>query len=278
MRFFLSLFTTVAAIAFGALPAHAQARSRSGAGQGGGQIPQIRVENRLSLLELDGKFGGNLGGGPSPAIDLAGDTDLNDDGIWGYDLHISLGDARSGWLDFGFFRFASKGERFLHNDIQFRGVLFPQGSRIESRLDLRWSELVLGQVYGYGGGYYIGYEVGAVNYRFRLRVKAPLDGLHARVDEEPGLPLVGIKLAIGLGSSMLFTGTVRGNFFSFGDLESTFLAATIDLRMQTGSWLLFHAGWRYFRLDATFDLTGSDEAYTDFYVQGPYFSIEIRLG
>jgi hypothetical protein len=42
--------------------------------------------------------------------------------------------------------------------------------------------------------------------------------------------------------------------------------------------LLCHVGWRYFRLDAKFDLGGDDEAVTDFYVQGPYFGLEIRIG
>lgn len=277
MRFAIAGIAVLLTWAAWATPAQAQYRSRTGAGQGGGRIPQIRVENRLTMIELEGKFAGGTGGGPSPTISMKGDTDLDDE-LWQYDLKVALGDVRAGWLEFGLFRFASRGKRILHHPVQFRGVNFPAGTLTKSRLDFRWSELVLGQLYGYGGGYYIGYEVGAANYRYRVRIRAPLDGLYMRVDEEPGLPLVGVKLAVGLGSALLFAGTIRGNFFSFGSLDSNVLEAEIDLRIQTGSWLLFHVGWQYFRLDAKFNLSGADTAWTDFYVQGPYLGIEIRIG
>ena len=258
-----------------ATPAAAQGRTQQGGGQGA-QIPQIKTELQLWHLELDGRFGISQNGGSVPRIDLAGDVDLDDEFLAG-GLRVSLGDIRMGWLEFGYFRFVTTGKRFLHQPLTIRGVTYPADTLLRTRLDFRWSELVLGQLYGYGGGYYIGYEVGGADYRYRLRLRDAINGGGDRIDETPTMPLVGVKLGIGMGQAVLFLGSLRGNFFNFGNLDSNVIEATIELRMQFAPWGLLHVGWQYFSLDAEFSL-GADTGETRFFVQGPFLGLEIRVG
>lgn len=274
-RSILTALGVAGALAAWAAPASAQARAQRGGSQGA-QIPQIKGEFQLIAFELDGWFGISQNGGSVPRIDMAGDVDLDDELLAG-GLRVSIGDIRMGWLEFGYFRFVSTGKRFLHQPLTVRGVTYPTDTLLRTRLDFRWSELVLGQLYGYGGGYYIGYEVGGADYRYRLRLRDAINGGGDRIDETPTMPLVGVKLGIGMGQAFLFLGSLRGNFFNFGSLNSNVIEGTLELRMQFAAWGLLHVGWQYFSLDATFSL-GADTGETKFFAQGLFVGLEIRVG
>ncbi|MHC5021960.1 MAG: hypothetical protein ACYTGX_17995 [Planctomycetota bacterium] len=129
-----------------------------------------------------------------------------------------------------------------------------------------------------GAGYYLGYEIGAAEYSWRGRIRAPLDGLYAAVTDDPTVPIIGIQVALGLGSAFKAIGTVRGNFLAVSGSDSKLLEGYIETQFTLATWLSLHLGWRYLTLDSRFSLNGPGKGRVDFMYQGPYIGLEIRIG
>jgi hypothetical protein len=259
-----------------ASPAAAQSRGQQGSQ--GGQVPSIKGEVRWWFpMEWDGEFGASNDGLGFQKIHAQSDLDVDDE-VSLADFRVSVGDIQVGWLEFAHFSSHMKGEEFLDHAVTYEGINFPAGTYVETSWDFTYSALVMGQLYGMGSGYYLGYEIGAAEYRWRGRLRAPLDGLYAAVSEDPTVPLVGIQIAVGLGSSFRAVGVVRGNFLELSGSDTKLLEGFMQAEFTLASWMNLHIGWRYFAIDAKFDLNGPGEARVDFFYQGPYIGIQIKIG
>ncbi len=258
-----------------AAPAAAQSR---GGQQGQGGLPALKGEVRWWFpMEWDGEFGASNDGGPFQKIHAQSDLDLDDElDLW--DFRVSIGDIQVGWLEFAHFASEIKGTEFLDQQVVFQGVTFPAGTYVQSSWKFRYSALVMGQLYGMGQGYFIGYEIGAAEYSWRGRIRAPLDNLFASVSEDPTVPLVGLQAAFGLGSAFKAVGVIRGNFLELSGSDTKLLEGFIQMEITMASWMSLHLGWRYFAIDAKFDLNGPGEARVDFFYQGPYIGLHIKIG
>ncbi|MCI0342831.1 MAG: hypothetical protein L0216_17095 [Planctomycetales bacterium] len=278
-----SLLSAALALAAG-LALASPAEAQSGGGQRSGtKLPHIRAEVRYWSIEWSGDLDADAGGVAGTSLDAHHDLDLDNE-LHGIEALVTLGDFDAGWIAYQYFRTAARGEFFLQRNLTYRGVNFPQDSRVFSRVDLSYSALTLGQVYGTGQGYFLGVEIGAGEYHWRSRIRAPEVGTgtgtetrHASVDEDPTLPIFGVVLVFGLGEGIRFYGTARGNFFAFRSNDSELIEGYGELRIPFGSWLTVNLGWRYFSLDATFRLNSTDNARVDVFFHGPFIGVEVRI-
>lgn len=258
-----------------AAPAAAQSR---GGQQGGAKVPQIKVEMRWWFpMEWEGTMGADTTGAGFPKIDAMSHLDMDDE-VSLLDFRLSIGDIQAGWIEFSHFASRIKGTDVLDQAVTYKDVVFPSGTYVESSWDFRYTSLVLGQLYGVGQGYFLGYEIGAAEYSWRGRIRAPLDNLYAAVSEDPTVPLVGIQLAVGLGSAFKAIGVLRGNFLAVGGSDTKLLEGFLEAQFTLATWMSMHLGWRFLSMDAKFDLSGPGKARVDFFYQGPYIGLEIRIG
>lgn len=253
------------------LPAVAEAQ------QGGKRLPQVKVEGAVSWLAFDGDIGASATTAAPTKIPLHSDLDTDNE-IEGWELRAFIGERRSGWLEFDHFRTTARGEFFLDRAVQYRGVTFPVGTFTQTRIDLHYSTLVLGQVYGVGAGYLLGIEVGAAEIGWRARVRGGLDGLYASVSEDPSLPVFGVLLSVGMGEGILLEGVARGTFFAFTNDDVKLVEGFCEAKWRLATWMVWHVGWRYFSLDAKFKFGGGAEGFADVFAQGFFTGVEIQIG
>lgn len=264
------------AAAWAAAPAAAQSRGRNG--NQNSTVPAIKFEFRWwNPMEWEGTFGADNDGLGFSKVHAQSDLDMDDE-VQLLDFRASIGDIQAGWIEFTHFSSNIKGEDILDQPITFEGVTFPAGTTVQSQWSFRYSSLVLGQLYGVGAGYYLGYEIGAAEYSWRARVRAPLDGLYAAVSDDPSIPIIGIQVALGLGSAFKAFGVVRGNFLAVSGSDAKLLEGFIEAQFRLATWMSLHLGWRYLTLDSKFDLNGPGKGRADFLYQGPYIGLELRIG
>ena len=261
----------------GAILALAPAVASAQQGGGGKRLPQIKVEGAVAWLAFDGDIGASATAAAPTKIPLHSDLDTDNE-IEGWDLRAFIGERRTGWLEFNHFRTSSRGEFFLHRPLLYRGVTFPVGTYTRTQVDLNYSTLLLGQVYGMGAGSLLGYEIGAAEIGWRARVRAPIDGKYASVSEHPSLPIFGVLLTVGFSDTITLEGVARGTFFAFTNADVKLVEGFCEAKWRLATWAVWHVGWRFFSLDAKFKFGGGADGFADIFLQGFFTGLEIQIG
>ncbi len=206
------------------------------------------------------------------------------------EIGFNVGDVRYGKIMFTWCDYSVTGNKILIRDLWYNGVRFngPQtdgfGETVHSEFEFSFHRVTIQTIQNFAGSYFIGIDIGVVLFDFKGELRRrtfmtpdaeATPSRSAKADAT--LTYTGLFAEFELGEYFKLSVGLAGVFFQTTKTDVRLTEFYMRLDFILAQFLVIGLGYRFQSVDATIDLSGSDDGSLEMQTQGILLAAGIKF-